>query len=243
MNKDIELELCQKCGIEINGNFCSGCGHPKSLKRIDRKYIATEIGSVLNFEKGLLYTIKELTIRPGSTIREFILKDRNRIVKPIIFIIISSLIYTILRQFLNFEDSYIYQDKSIKSTSTAIFGWIQNNYGYGNLIMGIFIAFWTKMLFKKYDYNYYEILILLCFVMGIGMLILAVFGTIEGLTGFKILQFGGMLFLIYSIWAIGQFFNRKKVSSYLKAFLSYFLGMITFTIGILVIGTIIDLII
>jgi len=243
MNKEIGMELCQKCGVEITENFCSKCGNPKSLKRIDRKYIATEISSILNFDKGILYTIRELIIRPGSTIREFILKDRNRIVKPITFLIITSLIYTFLRQFLHFKDGYIYQDDSIKSTSMAIFGWIKDNYGYGNLIIGIFIAFWTKVLFKKYVYNYYEILILLCFALGIGMLILAVFGTIEVLTGLKILQFGGMLFLIYSIWAIGQFFNGKKVSSYLKALLSYFLGMITFTLVILIIGGIIDLII
>lgn len=215
----------------------------ETLERIDGKYMWNEISRVLNFEKGLFYTIRELLIRPGKTVREFILKDRNRIVKPIIFIIISSLIYSILRQFLNFKDGYIYYDNSIETTSMSIFGWIQDNYGYGNLIMGIFITLWTKILFRKYNYNFYEILILLCFVMGIGMLILAIFGTIEVLTGLKILQFGGMLFIVYSTWAIGQFFDRKKVSSYFKSFASYFLGMITFTIGIFIIGKIVDLII
>lgn len=213
------------------------------LERIDGKYIWNEISSVLNFEKGLFYTIRELLIRPGETVREFIFKDRNRIVKPIIFIIISSLIYTILRHILKFQDGYIYYDNSIKNTSMSIFGWIQDNYGYGNLIMGIFIALWTKILFRKYNFNYYEILILLCFVLGIGMLILAIFGTIEGLTGLKILQFGGMIFIVYFSWEIGQFFDKKKFSSYLKAFASYFFGMITFTIGIFVFGKITDLII
>ena len=235
--------VCENCKTEMAQNYCTNCGSPKSLKRIDGKYIANEIGSVLNFDKGILYTIKELIIRPGNTVKEFILNDRNRIVKPIIFIIICSLIYSVLEQFLNFENGYIHYDESIKSTSMSIFGWIKDNYRYGNLIMGVFIAFWTKILFKKYGYNYYEILILLCFVMGIGMLILTVFGIIEWITKLKILQFGGMLFVIYSTWAIGQFFNNKMVSSYLKAFASYFLGMITFIVGVFVIGKIIDLII
>ena len=236
------MNFCKNCNIEITQNYCSNCGNPNSLKRIDGKYILNALVSVLNFERGILYTIKELIIRPGNTVKEFILNDRNRIVKPIIFIIICSLIYSILEQFLNFEDGYIYYDESIKSTSMSIFGWIKDNYGYGNLIMGVFIAFWTNILFKKYRYNYYEILILLCFIMGIGMLILTVFGTIEWITKLKILQFGGMLFLVYSSWAIGQFFDKKKMSSYLKAFSSYFLGMITFSIGVIVIGKIIDLI-
>lgn len=240
MEKLNDVEYCKNCQEVISRDYCSNCGHPKELKKIDKKYILSEIGSVLNFDKGILYTIKELLIRPGITTRKFILEDRNRLVKPIIFIIISSLIYTILRQILNFEDDYLYVDDSYQSFSTTIFRWIQDNYGYGNLIMGIFIAMWTKLLFKKYEYNFYEILILLCFVMGIGMLILAVFGTIEGLTNLKVTQVGGMGFVIYATWAIGQFFDKRKYQNYLKALVSYILGLITFTIVILLIGRLID---
>ena len=241
MEKQDKLEYCIKCQNKITENYCSICGNPKELKRIDKNYIFSEIGSVLNFDKGILYTTKELLIRPGVTIRKFILEDRNRLVKPIIFIIVSSLIYTFLREFLNFEDDYLYVDNSDTSTSTNIFKWIQNNYGYGNLLMGIFIALWTKILFKKYEYNFYEILILLCFVMGIGMLFLAFFGIIEGLTKLKVLQFGSMVFVIYATWGIGQFFDRKKWINYLKAILAYLLGFMTFTVIIFLFGKLIDI--
>lgn len=241
MENPNNLEYCKKCQEKINGNYCSNCGNPKELKRIDKKYIITEIGSELNFHKGILYTIKELLIRPGITVRKFLLVDRDRFVKPIIFIIISSLIYTALSQILHFEDDYINADNS-PSSATTIFTWIQNNYGYGNIIMGLFIAFWTNVIFEKYGYNFYEILILLCFVMGIGMLFLALFGIIEGLTKIKVLQFGKMVFVIYSTWSIGQFFDKRKWSSYLKALFSYTLGLITFTIVILLIGSLIDFI-
>ena len=241
MENPNNLEYCKKCQEKINGNYCSNCGNPKELKRIDKKYIITEIGSELNFHKGILYTIKELLIRPGITVRKFLLVDRDRFVKPIIFIIISSLIYTALSQILHFEDDYINVDNS-PSSATTIFTWIQNNYGYGNIIMGLFIAFWTNVIFEKYGYNFYEILILLCFVMGIGMLFLALFGIIEGLTKLKVLQFGKMVFVIYSTWSIGQFFDKRKWSSYLKALFSYTLGLITFTIVILLIGSLIDFI-
>ena len=241
MENPNNLEYCKKCQEKISGNYCSNCGNPKELKRIDKKYIITEIGSELNFHKGILYTIKELLIRPGITVRKFLLVDRDRFVKPIIFIIISSLIYTALSQILHFEDDYINVDNS-PSSATTIFTWIQNNYGYGNIIMGLFIAFWTNVIFEKYGYNFYEILILLCFVMGIGMLFLALFGMIEGLTKIKVLQFGKMVFVIYSTWSIGQFFDKRKWSSYLKALFSYTLGLITFTIVILLIGSLIDFI-
>ncbi len=104
MSEQKQIEFCEYCQSELTGSFCSNCGHPKILKRIDGKYIISEIGSVLNFDKGILFSIKELLIRPGQNVRNFIHKDRNRLVKPIFFIIICSLIYTIVQQFLHFED-------------------------------------------------------------------------------------------------------------------------------------------
>lgn len=241
MENQNSLNFCKTCQLQTSGNYCVNCGAAKELKRIDGKYIVNEVSSVLNFDRGILYTIKELVLRPGATVRKFIAEDRNRLVKPVIFIIISSLLYSVLRGFFGFEDGYIYYENSVLSTAAVMFEWVQNNYGYGNLIMGVFIALWTKLLFRKHTYNFYEILILLCFVMGIGMIILAVFGAVEGLTDLQVLQFGGMLFFIYSTWAIGQFFGGKKFINYLKAFFSYVLGLLTFSIGILLIGHVIDL--
>ncbi|MDR7130114.1 membrane-associated HD superfamily phosphohydrolase [Algoriphagus sp. 4150] len=243
MNNQNPLEYCKKCELEITGNYCVSCGNAKELRRIDGRYIAKEVTSVLNFDKGILYTVKELLIRPGAGVRRYIAEDRSRLVKPVIFIIVSSLIYSVLRGFFHFEDGYFKYDEFNFTTTTVIFKWLQNNYGYGNLIMGVFIAFWIKLLFKKYGYNFYEILILLCFVMGIGMIILAAFGTIQGLTSLKVLDYGGVLFIVYSCWAIGQFFDKKRVANYFKALFSYILGLITFTIAVLLLGYLIDLIV
>ncbi|MCG8340527.1 MAG: DUF3667 domain-containing protein, partial [Cytophagales bacterium] len=167
------------------------------------KYIIQEIGSVLSFKKGILFTIKELLIRPGQNVKTFIHEDRNRLVKPIIFVIFCSFIYTILQQLLHFEDAYVrYTENSIDSVTLAIFQWIQANYGYANILMAIFFAFWIKLLFRKYGYNFFEILILLCFIFGIGMLIYSFFGVIEALSQLGLFQVGGLIGFVYTSWAI-----------------------------------------
>ncbi|PCJ96566.1 MAG: hypothetical protein COA50_07250 [Flavobacteriaceae bacterium] len=240
MKEQEKLNYCRKCERELNNNYCSNCGSPKELKRIDKQYIITEIGDVVNFDKGIFYTIKELLIRPGDTVRAFILDDRNRLVKPIVFIIICSLIYTLFQQVLNFDDGYIKYSFGKDSAANSIFSWISENYGYANILIAVFIALWLKIFFRKDGYNYFEILILLCFVMGIGMLLFSFFGIIESLTGLKILDKGALLGILYISWAIGQFFNRNKYLNYLKAFFAYFLGVLTFTFSILLIGFLID---
>jgi hypothetical protein len=109
--------------------------------------------------------------------------------------------------------------------------------------MGVFIALWTRLFFKKYDYNIFEILILLCFVMGMAMLIFSAFGVIQGLTQIKLMQFAGVFGFIYTTWAIGNFYEKNKLINYVKAFFAYLLGMLTFTIAAVLFGTLIDLII
>lgn len=133
---------CKNCNTEVNLNYCPNCGQPVNLKRINRHYIVHEIGQVLNFEKGIFYTIRELLIRPGENVKNFITEDRSRLIKPILFIIVSSLIYSLVNNFFHIEDGYIRYEEVEKSTTSLIFKWVQGNYGYANIIMGIFIAFW-----------------------------------------------------------------------------------------------------
>ncbi|MDL2142605.1 DUF3667 domain-containing protein [Flavobacterium tructae] len=234
---------CLNCKTEVNSNFCPDCGQPKVLKRINGHYIIHEIEHVLHFERGIFYTIKELITSPGQNIRNYLTENRSRLVKPIIFIIVSSLIYSISNHFFHFQDGYINYLDSQKTSTSTISKWVQMNLGYSNIMMGIFIALWTKLFFRKRDYNIFEILILLCFVMGIGMLIYAIFGVVYGLTHLNIMQFAGIAAFMYSTWAIGQFYDRGKASSYVKAFLAYIFGMMTFSLAILLVGTLIDLVI
>lgn len=234
---------CKSCNNEVYQNYCPNCGQPSKLKRIDGHYIAHEIEHVLHFERGILYTIKELITNPGDNVRHYISENRARLVKPIIFIIITSLLYTIVNGFFHIEEGYLKYDGISTTTTGRIFSWVQSHYGYANIIMGVFTAFWVKIFFKKYDYNFFEILILLCFVTGIEMLIYAFFACLYGLIKIDLMQFGGMIGIAYCSWAIGHFFDKKKTINYLKGFAAFVLGIITSVTIALTIGTIIDLLI
>lgn len=232
---------CASCNHELTGKYCSNCGQSAIIKRIDAHYITHEIEHVLHFERGILFTIKELLVRPGQNIRDFIAKDRSKLVKPIIFIIVSSLIYTLTTHFFHLKEEYISFNDTTNPTANLIFKWFQNHYGYGNIIMGVFIAFWLKLFFRKYDYNFFEILILLCFVIGTSMLIFSVFAILEGLTKLSLMKISGMISILYNTWATGQFFDKQKWTNYLKAMVSYILGLLTFSVSVILLGLLIDL--
>lgn len=235
------MSLCKKCNYDVEGNYCAQCGHPQNLNRIDGRYILSEIGKVFNFEKGIFYTIRELLIRPGKNIKTFISEDRNRLVKPILFILICSVVYSLVVQLFSVEDGYIKYFNENPTAVTAIFEWVQANYGYTNIIIAIFIAIWLKILFRRYEYNIFELLILLCFIMGIAMLIFSLFSILVVITKIKLMKIASFLFVVYLTWAIGQFYDKKKVKNYIKAFFAYLLGMISFAFTATGLGLLIDL--
>lgn len=231
---------CKNCNAEVNSKFCPNCGQPTSLKRINGHYIIHEIEHILHFERGILYTIRELVTNPGQNIRNYLSENRSRLVKPIIFIIITSLIYSLITNFFHIEDEYVKFEGGELQTPVKIFKWIQGHYGYANIIMGIFITLWIKLFFRKYHYNIFEILILLCFIMGVAMLIFSIFSLLQGLTKINLMNIGGIVGIGYCSWAIGHFFGKDKILNYFKAFFAYILGMATFAFTAIFLGILID---
>ena len=150
-----------------------------NLKRIDRHYISHEIEHVLHLDRGFFYTVRELLLRPGKAVREFLFEDRKKLVKPILFLILSSVIFSITIHFIHTEVSLFNIDRITplqgKIRSKEIGGWINSNIGYSQLLMAVYIAIWLKIFFRKRNYNFYEILLLLSYIFGEALLIFLLF--------------------------------------------------------------------
>ena len=205
----------------------------KEIKRIDEHYISHEIKHLLHFEKGFLFTTKSLLLRPGKAIREFLFEDRKKYVKPILFLILTSVIFTFVTHSLHITFSFFNIDNVVplkgKIRSKEIGEWTDKYTGYAQLIMGIFIAFWTKIFFRKFKCNIYEILVLLSFVLGEAILILTFFNVLAKVFENGYLALSGIIsYFVYIIWAVGQFFGEKKAINYIKSSFVYFLGNVTY---------------
>ena len=164
--------------------------------------------------------------------------------KPVAFLILTSLLFTVIAHYFHADEVYNEKEK-IQLEGSSIEGilqWIQTHYGYANILSVGFYALCVKLLFRKYPYNIYEITIMLCFVMGQAMLLLTVETFFFGLIGdqaYKIIL--SAIALAYPTWAIGQFFDQSKPISYIKALLAYLLGYLLFFAVIILLGLSYDL--
>jgi hypothetical protein len=212
-----------------------------TLERIDGKYIWNEISSVLNFDKGIFYTVRELFIRPGKTVREFLIYDRKRLVKPIVFVIFSSLLFIVCQEIFGFQIGRVPENIDSLGVQRA-FEWVGKNFGIVNILLGFFIGFWIRLFYLKSKFNIYEIFILVFFTIWVGNLIFTIFGIIESGTGLVVNILSYLTTLLYSTWAIGNFFNKKSLWSYFKGLLAYIFGTTTGSFLVVLTGILMDLI-
>ena len=64
--------------------------------RITWSLIGTDLINVLNFEKGVFYTIKGLVIKPKATIDDYLYGNRSQHANPLRFLIFSTALVTLL---------------------------------------------------------------------------------------------------------------------------------------------------
>lgn len=245
------MNHCKKCNAPVHDNYCSACGYPTTIKRINGRYIINEIGEVLFVNNGMFHTIKHLVIRPGETVRQYIAEDRSRCVRPISFIVVTSLLYALISYFfpIHLKEGVFYLnpflDVQIEGLPTAsrILSWLADNFAYSNILTGLFMAFSVSLFFRKTGYNLYEIFVLFCFICGVSTLFLSISTIVQNISHWDIMKASSYIALIYLVWATGQFFGMKKVKSYVKAFFSYLLGMLMVGAVVVLIGFLVDFVI
>ena len=92
---------CKNCNNHYEGNYCNNCSQSAKTYRITWLELAHHLPhSIFHFDKGLLYSINELILRPGYTIRDFIAGKRIYHFNPLLFLVLmggfASFLFTLL---------------------------------------------------------------------------------------------------------------------------------------------------
>lgn len=234
---------CKNCGHITNEAFCAHCGLSTHIHRIDWHYFKHELLHLLHLEKGFFYTAKNLMINPGPSIREFLYDDRRKHMKPIAYLIITSLLFSILAHLFHVDFFYNAKEQMVFGDSYVgkFLHWTKTNYGYANILSGFFYAISVTLFFKKSGVNFFESTVMLCYILGETMLLLSVeillyplLNSLGFIVGMTIISFA------YPTFAIGHFFNKSSLGAYVKAFIAFFLGYLLFNLMMVGAGLLAD---
>ena len=153
---------CKNCNNIFKGKYCNNCGQPADTHRLDFHFLWHDIQhGLFHFDAGLLYSGKQLFLRPGHTIREFIAGKRVKHFKPISMVIILAVTYGLLYHNFDIDNTKPFINAQNQSVNYAFYNeWIAMHFSWITLASIPFYTLGTFICFRKQGYNFIEYFIL-----------------------------------------------------------------------------------
>ena len=250
---------CANCDRAIAGpeqKFCPACGQPTPAHRIDWHFLGHELEhSVLHMDRGIFYSLKELMLRPGHLMRDYIEGRRANQVKPLLLLMITAAAVVFLSKYLLAGDvlgsAFVVTGGETTGTGaaikfnallvevfTAVRDWTNAHYAAAALLLLPLEAAAFRLAFRGMGLNYPEWLVLATYITVQAFVIMTV--TIVLRHWLPQAQAWGLwLSLAYALFSLAQFFKGypgwQSVLRGIFGFVLYFL-MQTVLILALVLG-------
>ncbi|HUR10557.1 MAG TPA: DUF3667 domain-containing protein [Flavitalea sp.] len=191
--------ICQNCGHEGENNYCSICGQVLQAKRISLPHLIHEvIHTFTHFERGYLFTLRELLFRPGIMQRKYLSGLRLHYQKPFPMFTISGTLCA-LALYLLYKNAPVLTDQYFK-----------NYYFLVQAVLLPVYALITYLLFYSRKLYYAEALVLNIYMVGFMLLLIlpincfAFFLSTESISLIELI-----VLTIYNVWTYVNFFNDK----------------------------------
>lgn len=242
MDKKMPITVCKNCHHRFEGKYCSNCGQIASTERINLQYLIHAISiSVLQLERGFLFTVKELFLHPGHMIRDFLEGKRQPYVRPLSFLIFTSALYVLVSHFLelNTHSKDIVEgfklgmeDNNQSEADTkllTLLTWITSSNALSVLLTLPLFSLGSFLAFKSVKYNYFEHLVLNTYIAAQQMIIYLVasfFVSKDDITEALPLILG----FVFNIYVFCLFFNSvgvfKRIIRFLLVYVTYFMQVL-----------------
>jgi hypothetical protein len=232
--------VCKNCDTTFEGNFCPKCSQKASTHRLTVKHLIHDfLHAFTHTDKGILFLIKEMFIRPGIVAAEFAEGKRKKYFNPFSFILIMMALSIFLTQKTDFYGAFIEETKTMITqvdeiskkpiSKDALERLDDANYKAQktveyNKILSLFLipllSLISWLFFRKTKYNYAENLILNVLISAQVSVFFILFNIIPFLIYRPLILVLPYLLVIaywlYSVRAYRQFFQQRKWLSFFK---------------------------
>ena len=222
--------VCPNCETVYEGNFCPECGQ----KTIHGRYTIMGLAHELVFsafhleKKGLPYTVKELTIRPGTAIKHVLDGQRLSLYPPFKYLVLVGTIVVVLSlrygffhsEELTSADAATYDIPILMDHKIFFDGFFKFAEDYATLLNLVAIpvfSFFSFLFFRAYGYNFAESLIINTFITAQQLLFLVLLVPfIEFIPGIKhiLIPIYTVAMVLYNVYAYVQLYGYKFSNVY-----------------------------
>lgn len=223
--------VCKNCGTVYNGDFCPTCAQSARVGRFDMQSLLKEsFVSSLDIETGLFGTLKELALRPGPAIRDYLNGKRLSLYVPAKFLLLIGAVATFLALRYN-----IFSSATTEYDFLANWAWYSRHFiGFWavageyttviNIIAIPIFTFATWLFFRPLGDNFAEHLVMNSYVVAEQLaLMIVMFPFLEIFPGAKseIHNAYILIALAYNIWVYITFFNMRNWTGFTLSIMAY----------------------
>jgi hypothetical protein len=240
----LDSTRCANCDRAIDGTdqkFCPSCGQPTPMHRIDWHFLGHELEhSVLHMDRGIFYSLKNLILRPGHFIRDYIEGRRARHVKPLMLImILAAAMVFFAKYFLDGDAVGLgisaggttaagtkmgdqFDPTRLANAFQVVHEWMNRNYAAVTLMLLPLEAVAFKLAFRRVgNLNYPEWLVIATFLTAQSFVIMVLAAPL----GYWFPQVRGWalsLIFVYTVVSLMQYFKSyPRWKSVLRSLLGF----------------------
>lgn len=234
----MEQHICKNCNNTFSGNYCNNCGQHADIKRIGHGSIWNDIKyGLFHYNSKVGYTTKQLLLRPGHTIREYIEGKRVKHFQPLSYVVILTGIYALLHHFFHIE--FIKEKSGISENFDTLSHYVNTHYEIAILASIPLFAVCTYIAFRKQGYHFMEHIVINSFIAGQKLLFSILTFPLLYITNHtpafdttsSILS---TLEHVLMIWSLAQIFKQlptaKLIGNIVVTFLLYLLEILIFAL-------------
>lgn len=154
---------CKNCRAAVAGRYCSNCGQATSTARLDLHVVWHDLQhGLLHVHKGIFYTLRELFLRPGLTIRSYLDGQRIRHFQPLSMMIVLAALYAWLSHLVH--RPMMTHDGIAGTTMAIIVDFVEHHYALAEVILLPVLALCSYLLFHSRGDRYVEWIVIHAFM-------------------------------------------------------------------------------
>jgi hypothetical protein len=221
---------CQNCNATVTSRqaYCSACGQKRIFERLTLREIAHElIHAILHVDRSAISLVRMLLVRPGTVALDYVQGRRKRYFGPFGFLFIVVAVAAAAFAVTGFR---VVPTKD----ANGVADFLQNHI---NLVMFAevpLLAGFSRLFYRRADFNFAEHLVLAAYTSGLRVLIAALFLIPAwwllrptNATGVYLYLGFLMAWSMYFGFAASQFFSGRRAASWCKGILTALLAWLS----------------
>lgn len=200
---------CLNCGSPVAGNYCNTCGQAASTHRFSLKHIARDFARVVHVHQGIFFTLKELAIRPGHSIREFVEGKRVNHINYVTLLILTVILLSTIQAATDFHMTDLTDEKELLAPVDKLRTEHPKSF---TIILIPYFSVFTFLFFRKAHQTFAEHIVLNTYRSAATMIINDAMMSIKFFTSNTLIlreanTIAAVVITAYSTWFYYQFFS------------------------------------